>query len=517
MKETEVSANMDTLQKRRSPTSRNVIMTAFIIVFFMTVILAYYSMLYSETRERIIKSGELSALSSAQQIDKYLSGGMDTIRLASYALDNMIRDGRSQKEIFDYILSQSIAIESVTSGNSIGLYGYINDEYLDGTRTGWIPDEDYDPTVRPWYTGPRASIGRVAVVDPYLDMDSMTIMIAFGKTLCDAKSVISIDYSMAPLQSIAEELSATDEADLEIVLDRKYQVIAHSDAAEIGKSYAAETDTFGRALVEGIRSSEEDFFSLRFDGEEYIVYVVPVANNWYCLSVNNATSEFGQLEKTLIFTIVASLLVVSVLLAIMLHANRKTQIAQQLQENLSQAESDIKEKEGQIGEISKVAFRDALTGVGSKAAFNQLAEELSADITEGKAALSVVMMDVNNLKYVNDTCGHDAGDAYLQGCCKIICETYRHSPVFRVGGDEFVAVLRNSDYEEREALAAKLNATFAETYAQEDKPAQERYSVAAGMADCEAGDTSLDQVFKRADKAMYAAKQEFKAKHGSYR
>ena len=506
---------MEEKQKHGAVSTKGVVMTVILIVFFMSVILSYYAMLYSETRRSVIRSGELNALSSAERIDKYLSTGIDIIRMSSYALDNMIRDGRSQAEILDYLLNQSAAIENITSGSSPGLYGYIRDEYLDGTN--WTPDEGYDPTVRPWYIGPRVSIGRVAVVDPYIDLDSQTVMIALGKTLCDAKSVVAMDLSMAPVQSVVGERAAQENQDTEIVLDRRYRVIAHSDPSEVGRSYASESGTFGAALVQGLRSTEENFFSLRYGDEDYIVYTVPVAKNWVCLSVCNATSAFSQLKKTLIFTILASFLVVSVLILIMLHAGRKARIAQQLMVDLSQAESDIREKEDQIGEISRVAFRDAATGVGSKAAFLRLSEELSPEIAAGRVDLAVVMIDVNNLKYVNDTFGHDRGDEYLRGCCGIICETYSHSPVFRLGGDEFVAVLQRSDYEEREALAEKFNAAFERSYAREEKQPWERYSAAAGMAEREAGDTTLGQILKRADKAMYQAKKTFKAKHGSYR
>ncbi len=494
---------------------QNILVTTVIITLFLGVILAYYTMLYSETRQRIIKSSALSAATSTEQIDRYLSTGIDAIRMASYALDNMIRDGRSQEEILDYLLNQSAAIESITSGSTPGLYGYINGEYLDGT--GWVPFEGYDPTERPWYVRPRSCIGRVAVVDPYLDLDSQTIMIALGKTLCDARSVVSMDFSIDHLQTVTEELASQGESTMEIVLDRKFQVIAHSDPSEVGKSYASENDTFGSALVEGVRSSSESYFSLKYDNADYIVYSAPVANNWLCLSVFDATSAFRQLRNTLIFTIVASLLVVSVLLLIMNHVNKKSQIAQQLMENLSQAKNDIIEKDDRIGEISKVAYRDALTGVGSKAAYDQFEQELLPEIAAGRASLSVVMMDVNNLKYINDTFGHDAGDDYLRGCCKIICDNYKHSPVFRVGGDEFVAILQNADYESRETLAAQLVAAFEQSYTQEDVPPQERYSLSAGTADCTPADKTLEAVLKRADKAMYEAKHAFKAKCGSYR
>lgn len=201
----------------------------------------------------------------------------------------------------------------------------------------------------------------------------------------------------------------------------------------------------------------------------------------------------------------------------MIRSARKTQLAQQLMENLSQAQSDIMEKEDQIGEISKVAFRDALTGVCSKAAYDQLSDELLPELSSGKTAVSVVMADVNDLKYINDSFGHDKGDVYLCGCCRVICNAYKHSPVFRLGGDEFAVVLRGSDYDNRAALTAQLVRALEQSRVREDVPAWERYSAAVGMADCESGDTALEQVLKRADAAMYAAKQAFKAEHGSYR
>jgi len=493
---------------------QSVAMTLIVILFFLGVITFYYSMLYSKTREEIVKSGELSAEESASQIDKQLLIGIETMRLECYSLNKMIRSGKSQEEIGEFLVNQSSAISSVTNNYATGLYGYINGEYLDGT--GWTPDADYAPTERPWYIDARANIGRVAVVDPYIDSMTGTVMISLSKTLCDAKSVAAMDFSLERLQTIVEQV-AQGESDAEIVLDRKYQVIAHSDRAEVGRNYLADKDTFGSALVEKLRTTDDGYFSMHYKGADYIIYTVPVANDWLCLAVFDATNEFNQLKNVLFFTIVVSILVVSVLLAIMMHMSRKTVIAEQLRENLSHAESNIREKEGQIGEIRKVAFCDALTGVGSKAAFNQLSDELTADIAAGERALAVMMVDVNDLKYVNDTCGHDKGDEYLRGCCRIICQTYKHSPVFRIGGDEFVAVLRNSDFEERAALAAQLCAAFKLAYSDAQKAPWERYSAAAGMAECEAGDTTFEQVFKRADRAMYESKQAFKAQHGSYR
>ncbi len=494
---------------------QGILMTTVIILLFVGVILAYYAMLRTETRQRIIEDRRISAVTTAQQIDRYLSTGIDAMRLACFTLDNMIRDGRSQEEIKTFLDNQSRAISNITAERSPGLYGYINGEYLDGT--GWIPEEDYEPTERPWYIDARANIGRVAVVDPYVDLETNSVMIALAKTLCDAKSVAAMDFSVEYLQRITEELAAESESDMEIVLDRKYRVIAHSDRGEVGKSYFTENDTFGNALVGMLRSSVESFFFLHFGSKEYIVYSVSVANDWLCLSVFDATGVFQQMQKTLLFTVIAVCLVALVLIFVMIRFNRKSIMAQQLLENLTQAKSDIMEKDGQIGRIRQVAFRDALTGVGSKAGFDQYSQDISQELRMGKTSLAVVMMDVNNLKYVNDTFGHEAGDTYLKGCCKIICDMYKHSSVFRIGGDEFVAILHGPDYEDRGLLALRLEEKFSRTYAQEDKPPWERYSASVGMADSESSDLALDPVLKRADKAMYAAKQAFKAKHGGYR
>lgn len=502
-------------QRLRVLRSRNAVMTAIVLLFFMGVILTYYSMLCSETRRSVIRSGELSALSSAEQIEKYLSTGVDIIRITSYALDNMIRDGRSQEEILDYLRNQSAGIENITAENSDGLYGVINDEYLDGT--GWTPEPGYDPLSRPWYIASRINIGAVAVIDPYVDLSSKTVMIALGKTLCDAKSVVAMDYSMQQLQVITQQLAAKEHTEAEIVLDRKYRVIAHSDPAEVGKSYAAEDGSFGAKLAQALRAAKEDYFSLRYDGKEYIVYTVPVAKNWVCLSVCNATSAFRPLIKTLVFTIVSSLLVILILVLMMRSAGRKDRIARQLRADLSQAESDIREKEGRIGEISRVAFHDPLTGAGSKAAFVRLGEELAPEIAAGQTPLAVVMVDVNNLKYVNDTFGHEKGDQYLRGSCNILREVYSRSPVFRLGGDEFAVVLRGADYEARDALASRLSAAFDRARSDTERPEWERCSASAGMSERQAGDTALEQILKRADGAMYEAKQAFKALHGSYR
>lgn len=64
----------------------------------------------------------------------------------------------------------------------------------------------------------------------------------------------------------------------------------------------------------------------------------------------------------------------------------------------------------------------------------------------------IVLCDMNDLKLINDTRGHSFGDESIQRTSRMICNIFKHSPVFRIGGDEFVVILNGQDYERKEEL-----------------------------------------------------------------
>ena len=177
---------------------------------------------------------------------------------------------------------------------------------------------------------------------------------------------------------------------------------------------------------------------------------------------------------------------------------------------------DVTAGEQQIGQIRQEAYRDSLTGVGSKAAYTKKVDQLINQIKNGLQDFAVVMVDMNNLKYINDDFGHEAGDLYIKGCCHLICDAYKHSPVFRIGGDEFVVILQGQDYERRAEITEELRSAYEEAF-DSDKDPWLRYSAAVGLAEYSARENTYDLVFKRADHAMYAEKKMFKQEHGSYR
>ena len=160
-----------------------------------------------------------------------------------------------------------------------------------------------------------------------------------------------------------------------------------------------------------------------------------------------------------------------------------------------------------LGSAIDLASRDALTGVKNKHAYVQTEIELDGLIDEDISPdFAIVIHDINGLKHVNDTMGHRAGDLYIREACTMICKAFQHSPVYRVGGDEFAVVLRGHDYENR----AEIMADFKEMMREHVRKGL--VTVATGISDFNREtDLRVQDVFERADNAMYDDKKRFKA------
>lgn len=156
----------------------------------------------------------------------------------------------------------------------------------------------------------------------------------------------------------------------------------------------------------------------------------------------------------------------------------------------------------------ELARRDELTGVRNKTAYHELERSIQTEIDSGTEdqPFALVVCDANDLKRINDTEGHVAGDDYIKQSAAFLCDIFSHSAVFRVGGDEFVVFLSGSDYANRENLMQKLRTQVVENQKSGAGPI-----LASGLAVYMPEDDSLvTEVFDRADKEMYENKQRLK-------
>ncbi|MBR1914697.1 MAG: diguanylate cyclase [Lachnospiraceae bacterium] len=179
---------------------------------------------------------------------------------------------------------------------------------------------------------------------------------------------------------------------------------------------------------------------------------------------------------------------------------------------LKQTLTKLKDTEEQADAMAELASRDSLTGIRNKTAYDKYIESNKETFLSGDEGFGFVMIDLNYLKKTNDTYGHDKGNISIIKLCKTVCEIFDHSPVFRIGGDEFIVVLKGRDYGNIE----KLMRAFHERTAGFEKDASlqpwEKVSAAIGYAlyDKEI-DNGIEDVFKRADEAMYECKTSMRA------
>ena len=175
------------------------------------------------------------------------------------------------------------------------------------------------------------------------------------------------------------------------------------------------------------------------------------------------------------------------------------------------AERKANEEHRKVSDLNRRVYVDALTSVRNKGAFDDYIASLQDQIDRGeRPEFAVGMFDCDNLKTVNDQNGHDKGDEYLKAASRLICRIFQHSPVFRIGGDEFAVILQNEDFANRFTLAAKFDKTRKEICAAAEHDWEEVH-VAMGIAAYEPqSDADVSDTVRRADKIMYENKRRAK-------
>ena len=174
--------------------------------------------------------------------------------------------------------------------------------------------------------------------------------------------------------------------------------------------------------------------------------------------------------------------------------------------------NNLRKAKIEVAVMEELAHKDAMTGIKNKTSYGETIAKLDGKILTGDAQFCIIMIDVNYLKRVNDTYGHERGNEYLINACNLTCDIFGKEDVYRVGGDEFVVVLDGEKVPTCAENVARLRATIEKFRADDSLEAWEKVSAAIGVAYYEAGvDKSADDVFKRADADMYQNKLAMKA------
>lgn len=184
-----------------------------------------------------------------------------------------------------------------------------------------------------------------------------------------------------------------------------------------------------------------------------------------------------------------------------LHGQRST-----LELLLSQRTLDIERALKEKAELE--ARTDHLTGILNRRRFFELAERERARAVRYQRPLSMLMIDADYFKNVNDTWGHSAGDQVLQEMARRIRSELRDVDIFgRLGGEEFAVLLVEVDAEGARDVAQRLRAVVARAYALQQDDASTELTISVGLASLNGREVGIEQLLREADEALYQAKR----------
>lgn len=174
-----------------------------------------------------------------------------------------------------------------------------------------------------------------------------------------------------------------------------------------------------------------------------------------------------------------------------------------LMQEVADLRRELAETRMRMGELEKLASTDPLIGILNRRAFvAELNRALAMGQRYGQRS-SLIFIDLNDLKKINDQHGHAAGDAALAHAANLIAHNIRQTDVFgRLGGDEFAIILTNTPKEAAAMKAAALSAIVKETPA----PSGHAVGITCGVVEISA-DLTAESALEAADKVMYEEKR----------
>ena len=300
-----------------------------ILLFSAAVFISciFYS-LYIEAKNNIIRSWKNSTTQAARDVDYYMTMPENAVSISAATIESLASEGASHKTIGQYLIDQTEIYASLINDNTTGVYAYYDGKYLDGS--GWIPPRYYVPQMRPWYEGAIKQKGSIALVKPYLNLQTNTYMMSVSKMLSDGESVVSMDVFLDGVQSLATEVASEQEIEAALVIDIEGNVVACSDEDDVGKNYLKDGDEFEQKLAGKLKSATNGQFEMEGNGTSYIIFCDSIGDNWNMVFILNKDKTLASLGMIFLALMIALVVVVLVIMTVFFHVTSKHRESRQL-------------------------------------------------------------------------------------------------------------------------------------------------------------------------------------------
>ncbi len=429
------------------------------------------------------------------------------------------------------VLTYYFRIDPEISKNEKGFW-YVYEEgkgFTEHEVTDITQYDTNDTSQLVWFTVPKAT-GKGIWLPPYFTENLGARVISYNVPVYWGDSfigVIGIEIDYRNLVSEVESIKLLDSG-YAFILDEESNVIYHPqmDAIDLEETKKVLSDSTNKVIG-------SNHIKYHLNGIEKEAVFIPLRNGmrfYVTAPVSEIDRGWQNLVKNVLIAAVLVLTVTAILVTRFAQHITKpltdlTNAAKQIDEGNYDITLDYN-KDDEIGvltntfkqlishtrdhitTLNKQVYVDALTSVRNKAGYSQYIAKLQDQMDHSKESLEFAfgVFDCNDLKHINDTYGHDKGDIYLKAASRLICRIFQHSPVFRIGGDEFAVILENEDLENRNRLTEQFSRAR-ERICEDVENEWEKVNVAMGFAVYDPLiDTSVIDVARRADQAMYEDK-----------
>jgi len=417
---------------------------------------------------------------------------------------------------------------------------YIYSGYADGTLliNDYTPPEGYDPRVRPWYLAALESHPEVSGGIPYREIKSGEWLVSISKTLLNDRGeingVLSVETFLEPIFEVLKQSAGNYRSFYSYVIRSDGKVLIHHREPFLGKLFQEVTGSpFSFNAASG-------YFTYQLNGAAKLAYYSKIEPlDWIVVTALERREIVAfivqQILKAVAIVAVLSLLLGWILSGILSKriispiTSLKEQVEKMVGETPEEAKVKVEYPENEIGSIlqnieqltqaelhkknqrlesanlllQELSITDQLSGLyNRRKMYAEFKKEVDR-VSRYGGTFSVIMFDLDNFKEINDTLGHQVGDAVLKEIARLTKATIRSVDVVsRWGGDEFLILCPGTFLSEARMLAERLQKTI------ENHRFQEGIQVTASIGICEfLPQESIEELLRRVDEALYRAKK----------
>ncbi len=279
-------------------------------LFFLFVTYFIYKTEYDISYENVENDTIIKAYDVSADFEEYLNDVTLIVDLAADGIYDMLSQGLATDDIQAYLERKTLELDSIASGDTKGIYGYVQGKYVDGDK--WVPDESYVPTERVWYKEAVKADGRKIMVDPYVDARTGKLVVTAAKLLPDKESVVAIDIWLSRMQQMTEDVVDFDENHAVMILDEKGNVVAHSSPEEVGLNYRSSDDKDKKNIYVSWQNSHGQVFRTDVDGDRYLFYPKEISDSWTVITMTSeglAMQKINRLSNMIFLSAIVGLVV----------------------------------------------------------------------------------------------------------------------------------------------------------------------------------------------------------------